>query len=350
MTGETRGTSGTVAEDYADSYFEGGHLGGGGEYSWDDEEWRTFFQTVADRLVAVAAPASVLDVGAAKGLLVQALRARGVDARGFDLSDHAVSSAHPDVRDHLWVASATEPLEGTYSLVTCIEVLEHMAPADAQVAIDRMCAVTDLVLFSSSPDDHAEPTHVNTRPTATWMAWFAERGFFRRVDVDLSFLTPWAVLLERSDLPPRTLVQRYEQQYAQVSTELLAKREALLASHREISTLREQGPASADQEALVERWRAEVLEARHQMLTTRDHVVGTEAQVAQLGRDNVRLNRELVRARKQLATVRGKLAQARQRANRLARRLERAQAAPAGPAPRPSLARRVVRKARGSAQ
>ena len=350
MSGETRGTGGTIAEDYTASYYQEGHLGGEGDYSWDDGPWRNFFEMAADRIVAISNPASVLDVGAAKGMLVQALRARGVDARGFDLSDHAVATAHPDVRDHLWVASATDELEGTYSLVTCIEVLEHMAPADAQAAIDRMCAVTDLVLFSSSPDDHAEPTHVGTRPTATWATWFAERGFFRRVDVDLSFLTPWAVLLERAELPARALVQRYEQQYAQVNTELVAKRSALLEAHREISALQQEGPASADLQALVHKWEAEVLEARHQLLTTRDHVVGTEAQVSQLARDNARLNRELVRSRKQLATVRAKLASTRQRANRLARRLERARSAPARVVPPPSVAQRAVRRLRGGSR
>jgi hypothetical protein len=34
------------------------------------------------------------------------------------------------------------------------------------------------VRFSSSSVDRDEPTHINTRPTAQWAAWFAERRFF----------------------------------------------------------------------------------------------------------------------------------------------------------------------------
>ena len=60
-----------------------------------------------------------------------------------------------------------------------------MSAADAQLAIDHSAAVTDRVLFSSSPVDHDEPTHINTQPPRAWAAWFAERGFFRRTDVDL---------------------------------------------------------------------------------------------------------------------------------------------------------------------
>ena len=40
-----------------------------------------------------------------------------------------------------------------------------MSPGDAQLAIDHMCAATDRVLFSSSPGDFNEPTHINTHQT-----------------------------------------------------------------------------------------------------------------------------------------------------------------------------------------
>ena len=256
------------------------------------------------------------------------------------------------MRDRLRVAGATEPLGGPYDLVTCIEVLEHMAPHEAQQAIDRITAATDRVLFSSSPADHDEPTHVNTRPTAQWAAWFAERGFFRRTDVDLSFLSPWAVLFERADLTLHTLAQRYEQQFAAVNAELVEKRRAVLDSHRRVSALNEQletgtSKKVAEQAAQVEEWRAEVLAARHQMLTTRDHVVGTEAQVTQLTRDNAQLRAQLSKSRKQLANVRGRLKQVRQRTARLDRENSRLKTQAAASQPRPSLARRAKRKLLG---
>lgn len=345
----------TRSEDYSSTYYNDAHLGGYDRYSWDNETWRTFFLVVADRLVGIANPHTVLDVGCARGLLVQALVARGVDAHGIDISEHAVHSAHEDVRDRLRVASAVEPWSERHDLVSCIEVLEHMSPLDAQKAIDNITSATDLVLFSSSPGDHHEPTHVNTHPTAQWAAWFAERGFFRRTDVDVSFLSPWAVLFERADLTLHTLTQRYEHQLGLIHTELLDKRTALLESHRRISSLNEQLESQvsgtvAEQAALVERWEAEVLDARHQLLTQRDHIIGTEAEVTRLQRDHERLKADLARSRKQLANVRARLKDARARLQGLTRRNQTLVGQLEASRGRASFARRAVRRIRGGSR
>lgn len=235
MTQTPGASPGTSAEDYELTYYSS-HLGGE-DYGWETESWREFFRRVAARLHGIASPATVLDVGCARGLLVQALREQGVDARGFDVSRHAVESAHADVREHLWVQSATSAIEGRYDLLTCIEVLEHMSPAEADVALDRMCAASDVILFSSSPGDFAEPTHVNVRPTFEWVTAFAERGFYRRTDVSLDFLTGWAALLVKETVTVRDVVARYESQYAALHDEVLGKRAGLLEAHREIGRL-----------------------------------------------------------------------------------------------------------------
>lgn len=363
MAREASDERGTRSEDYSRTYYNDAHLGGYDNYTWDNEEWRQFFRMVADRVVAATNPASVLDVGCARGLLVQALCEKGVDAYGIDLSDHAIESAHPDVRERLRVASATLPFDSKYGLVTCIEVLEHLSPADAQLAIDNMTSATDLILFSSSPGDHDEATHINTHASDQWAAWFAERGFHRRIDVDLSFLTPWAVLFERSDLTTRAVIQRYEQQYARLNGELLEKRSALLEAHRRIQTLNDelQGvPRSPEQAELVRQWEAEVLEARHELLVSRDHSVGTQAEIGRLNRDLmavterlqaaesqvVRLTRRRDKVTERLTASRQRARAAQQRVVVLRRRVAELEAEVSGL--RRSPVRRVLRRLRGS--
>ena len=191
---------GPTPEDYGRAYFASF---AGGEYHSEAGNWQEFFVEVASRLVELFSPASVLDAGCAKGLLVAALVDAGADARGIDVSDHAIAEAPDGIRDRLSVGSLADPIAGRFDLVTCIEVLEHMNRGETSAAMDHLCAVSDRIVFSSTPADFAEPTHVNVRPPAEWAAEFAERGFFRRTDVDLAYLSPWAVVYERRRMTVR---------------------------------------------------------------------------------------------------------------------------------------------------
>lgn len=294
MTSEKRVTSSlsTTPVDYADTYYDNYDAEELGAYAWDSLHWRTFFTSVADRIVGLLAPSTSLDVGCAKGLLVQALATRGVDSRGRDISEYAVQNAHPDVRDRLSVASATEPIEGHFDLITCVEVLEHLSAEDAQRAMDVMCAATDRILFSSTPADFDESTHVNVHPTAQWAAWFAERGFYRRTDADVTFLATWAVLFERADLTKRTIVERYETQFAPLNAEVIEKRRALLDTQRRLSEIQSaRGNVTPDDAGLL---------ARHSELTALDHVLGLEATAARQGYELKAARARLKRLRERL--------------------------------------------------
>jgi SAM-dependent methyltransferase len=275
----------TASADYDAVYYQA-HLGSDEEYSWGSQHWRTFFTNTAKHIIAATNPTNVLDVGCARGLLVQAFVEQGVDAYGIDISEHAIESADPAIRGRLSVSTA-DKVTGNWDLITSVEVIEHMSVADAEAAIDAMCAASDRVLISSDPSDFTEPTHINVRPPADWAASFAERGFYRRTDVDLSFLTPWAVLYERSDLTARDVVHRYEQWLYPMRREVLDKRAALLAHYRGDGGQREQlDKANAELATL----RSTLRDAEHRLLTSRDNAVALEAA-------NTRLQREADSAR-----------------------------------------------------
>lgn len=192
-----------------------------------NEAWLNFFGMIADRIISDIRPASVLDAGCAMGFLVEALRRRGVQAWGVDISDYAISQVHPDVREFCRVGSITEPFERRYDLIVCIEVLEHMPSAEGERAIANLCAHTDDVLFSSSPRDFAEATHVNVQPPEYWAERFARRGLFHDLDFDASFITAWAMRFRRSDEPVHGLVRGYERRLARVQEENSQLRAAL---------------------------------------------------------------------------------------------------------------------------
>ena len=186
---------------------------GCGEPYERNEVWMSLFAGFADRIVSDIAPGTVLDAGCAKGFLVECLRARGVEAWGVDVSEHAIENVPESVQEYCWVGSITEPLPRDYDLVVCIEVLEHMTPQESHKAVANLCRHTADVLFSSTPFDYKEVSHLNVQPPEYWAGLFARHGFYRDVDFDASFLTPWAVRFRRMQEPVPRLVQNYERKF-----------------------------------------------------------------------------------------------------------------------------------------
>lgn len=168
----------------------------------EPEHWVKFFGMIADRIVADIHPKTVMDAGCAMGYLVAALRDRGVEAYGVDISAYAISKVREDVRPFCKVGSLTEPLPAglpdRYDLVVTIEVLEHLYAEDGRQAIRNLCQLTDKVLFTSTPDDFTEPTHVNVQQREYWCRAFFENGFMDDINYRPTYLTAHALLFRRS--------------------------------------------------------------------------------------------------------------------------------------------------------
>src|SRR5262249_36252556 len=89
--------SDTPQQIYGERYYENSRSGSGLPYS-RIPAWLNFFGSVADHVVKDIGPRTVLDVGCAKGFLVEALRDRGVDAYGLDVSEYAIGQPRDDIR------------------------------------------------------------------------------------------------------------------------------------------------------------------------------------------------------------------------------------------------------------
>ena len=158
-----------------------------------DESWLTFFDQIAKRIIEQFNPKTVLDAGCAWGFLVEAFRNRGVEAFGIDISEYAIQNVHPEIKPYCRIGSIAEPLQQEYDLITCIEVLEHIPMQEAERAIENICTHANEVIFSSTPFDYKEVTHINVHDPEYWGERFACNGFYRDMDGDLSSITAWAV-------------------------------------------------------------------------------------------------------------------------------------------------------------
>ena len=183
---------------FDEAYYRNGF---GAEAYQRTPRWTEFFDGVADEIVRTLKPTTLLDAGCAMGMLVESLRARGVDAQGVDISDYAISQVPRELEPFCRVGSITEPLEGRFDIVTCIEVLEHIPPQDSQLALHALTQVSDTILFSSTPDAFEEPSHVNIRPVREWLALFADLGFQPDISYDAGFVCAHAFLVRRRSDP-----------------------------------------------------------------------------------------------------------------------------------------------------
>jgi SAM-dependent methyltransferase len=268
--------------DYGATYYSN-YWGGGGPYE-RNERWLAFFGGVADQIVREFHPTSALDAGCAMGFLVEELRKRGVDAYGIDVSEYAISQVHESVAEQCSVASLSEPLGRRYDLITCIEVLEHIPPAESDRAIANLCAATDRLLISSTPGDFGEPTHLNVLPPEGWSAKLAEQGFLRELDRDLSYISPWAALYSRREASPAEIVRGYDRSWARLRTEVAEVRTSLLASQERLAELEDGGGIGSRPDLLEELDRRE-----QEILRLRDLLIGMESELGTLRGQNAEL-------------------------------------------------------------
>jgi 2-polyprenyl-3-methyl-5-hydroxy-6-metoxy-1,4-benzoquinol methylase len=237
----------------------------GQSYDAGNPHWRQLFDGFAEAIVSELAPRTSLDLGCGPGLLVEALRRRGVDARGIDISEHAIEHAAEGAREFCRVGSVTDPIEERFDLIVCIEVLEHVPREYADSAVAQMASHARQVLFSSSPDDFKDPSHTNVQPTEYWIGLFGRHGMYRDLDFDASFISPQAICFHQPDSVLQ-VIRAYERRYFRLTQELREVREANVAIVADRATLtaqlqEAQGNASALSRTWPRRFASRILPA-----------------------------------------------------------------------------------------
>jgi SAM-dependent methyltransferase len=188
----------SVAPDHYDEhYFAAGWREGGNRY---DIETR---RRVEDRNPAlikeVFAPSRVLDVGCGPGFLMLFLAELGIDVQGIDFSPSSRALAPPEIRDRITIGEVTEQHfdDGSFDLVVCREVLEHLTVLQIRRAVEQLCrassrfvyvttrfhpAPTSLLDFTT--DLETDPTHVTLLAKDFLRTLFVLEGVRRRPELE----------------------------------------------------------------------------------------------------------------------------------------------------------------------
>jgi SAM-dependent methyltransferase len=127
-----------ISQMFSFDYFDGNRMHGYGGYSYHPRFWSETVRLFADHY-SLAADASILDVGCAKGFMLKDFAALmpNIAFTGIDISQYAINNADPAVRDHLAVGNARDlPYQNNaFDFVISINTIHNLPRNDAVTAL-----------------------------------------------------------------------------------------------------------------------------------------------------------------------------------------------------------------------
>jgi glycosyltransferase involved in cell wall biosynthesis/2-polyprenyl-3-methyl-5-hydroxy-6-metoxy-1,4-benzoquinol methylase len=173
-------------------YFENGKKSGLSDYeNYDAVGWAERHSNI---IYKAFRPRTCLEVGCAKGDLVQMLREKGANCKGVDISDYTINAAGETVRPHLSVSNMRPLLfqSASMDVVIGIEVMEHIPEEhvnETLLEIRRVCNgcvfMTIANTTASTPCDFfRDLSHATMKPLSWWKNKLNESGFIV-VDAEL---------------------------------------------------------------------------------------------------------------------------------------------------------------------
>lgn len=178
-----------VARQFGFDYWDGDRQYGYGGYKYDGR-WRV----VADRLVAhygLKPGDKVLDIGCGKGFLLYDLlqAVPGLDVKGIDISDYAISKAMPEVKDNLTRGTAAQLpyADGAFDLVISITTLHNLHCYNLDKALREMQRVGKQNRYLCVESYRTDQEKVNLLywqltcecffTPKEWQWWFSQTGY-----------------------------------------------------------------------------------------------------------------------------------------------------------------------------
>ena len=148
------------------------------------------------------------------GFLVEALRKRGVDARGIDVSEYAISQVDESVRDHCSrrLADRADCAAAT-TWSSASRCSSTSPPAETGLAIANLCAATDRLLLSTTPDDFAEADPPQRAAPGGVVGGAGRRGLHPRRRARRLLPHPLGRPLHAQRRAPAELVRRYDRSW-----------------------------------------------------------------------------------------------------------------------------------------
>lgn len=168
-----------TSDDFSEGYWERGEGSNYSNYA-DDGGW----EIILDSMSGWVTGNKLLEVACAKGWFVQHALQRGYEAKGFDISEYAISSAPQPAASNIYVADAIEPFDGSdFDVVVAWEFLEHIPEEHIDTVLGNISAslrpggqVWLKICIFREDTDH-DDTHVSIFPREWWEDKMRNLGF-----------------------------------------------------------------------------------------------------------------------------------------------------------------------------
>ena len=188
----------TSSEHYDSEYFTGEWRAEGNNYNL---ETRRVIEAKNPQLIRdVFQPKRVIDLGCGPGALMHLLHELGVEADGIDYNEMSLKLATPEVRDRIAIGDASDAsikADGSYDLVICREVLEHLTVLEVKKAVFNMVRLTSKFIYVTTrfhpnpptlldfnTSDDLDPSHITLLNKDLLRLMFVLEGCRSRPDLE----------------------------------------------------------------------------------------------------------------------------------------------------------------------
>ncbi|WP_263784431.1 class I SAM-dependent methyltransferase [Salinibacter grassmerensis] len=141
------------------------------------QKYKDDYRILAESLSSNINFENFFDVGCAQGLLMMPLHKKGFDVRGIEVSEDVTEFLPDSLKPHVTIGDFQE-VAGSYDLVCCVEVAEHIEPARSKALVSKLCDLSDQhIYFTAAPPGQHGHGHINCRPHEHWIRWFNAKGW-----------------------------------------------------------------------------------------------------------------------------------------------------------------------------
>lgn len=130
-------------------------------------------------LIQMFQPKSIVDIGCAYGAFLHEFNEKGlkgilgIDGDWVNQSKLMIDSSQFEMHD----LEKKISLNKKFDLVICLEVAEHLAETCADILINNLIELGDIIIFSAAIKNQTGQNHINEQPFSYWMNKFNQKGF-----------------------------------------------------------------------------------------------------------------------------------------------------------------------------